>query len=269
MATEVELGTSLTITVTFRDYSGGEDNGIVIDPDTPAAVKVYKEGTLVLDETSTKISTGNYSYTWEPSEVGSYSVDFVGDFTDQEATPSSYQVIITEDIAVKEAGSETTLVTLGRTQEITFAATISPLLLDPEDFILQYPESSLVEIAEIVHRKSVEVSGIFEGKEIPQIAYEYIREATLCELGNLYDGAMIGDGSSITLGDLSISGGPRYRGVLNRGNAANACERSYVARQEMIRAVKSSKAVVKGSRSGQKILPNRDLKHPHFTRGSL
>lgn len=255
--TQILVNNEATITVAFMDYTGTNDPGNLVDPDS-VSVSVLKDNVEIKSDTPFKLGVGEYSYVHLFTEVGDFTVKFTGNFTDQQATPSAYTVVIEEDVQV--VASFVGQQKLGTTKEIVFSTDVTPLYADPEEIQRAYPEAGLVEIVELIQKFSLEADRILDTPTpMPQIGYDFIKESTLCALSAIYDPFDM-SGGSITLGDLSVDSGRRYNGVVNRGNASNSCERAFVLRQEMLRNARASKAVVKGYRVA-KDLPDRKIKH--------
>lgn len=159
-----------------------------------------------------------------------------------------YRVRLSREIEDEASAEGVSEGILGEDVELYFSGAISPLFVDPEEFTSYYSEASLMEIAELVHRYSIEVEKLMKGEEPSVTALEYIRNATLCGLARIYDYGVGGDEASISLGDLSVSRQTYPRMKITRANAANSCELAAVLRQDLIRSRQGMKGVTRGSK---------------------
>lgn len=251
----LNTGETITIRVVFRDWEDDEDGfGSPIDPDT-VEVNIYSGAefeTLETTQPAVKEDVGIYSYDFKSMSAGTFKVEFVGTFSDGSISKAGNEITV---------GSEGEKTFLGANQELVFLSDLSPLLVDPEELQLFYTEATLLEIAELIHRFSVEVQNLFGVlDEYPFVVYEYIRAAVECALFRTYGIGLAGVGEDFTLGDLSVSNNTKTRTGVTRGDAGTPCELAAAIRQEMARNARGMKAVVTGVNYKRKI-PSRHLKH--------
>lgn len=261
MPTYIAVDSTVTITVVFRNWNSDEDYGDIVIPDS-VDVSIYRNDAtaLYLSGPATAQSDGSFTYTWTPSEIGEYTIDFVGTFNVDNST-----TVITEDFTVATESLYTER--LDDEQELVFAVDATPLYIDPETLLTYFSEATALEVMELVHKYSLEVQKIFKDKELPAVAYEYIEAATLCSLARVYDEALGGQETSFTLGQLQVTDRRNSRGPLTRGSASNWCELAAALRIEMRRTSSGSvKGVVRGSKL-RNPMPQRHLKDVYGTGG--
>lgn len=234
MASNVLVGDTISIEVTFRDWSQSEDAPIV----DPASVEVdILDEFLVssaVTETATKVADGVYSFVWTPSVVGTFYVEFTGYYASGTVTKvrEEFNVTLTPTTSLGD-------VALGEEVVLEFATDITPLYIDPEEMLVVYPDATLMEIAEIIHRFSLEVQAIFGTEQPSSVALEYIRAATLCALSNVHDASVAG--MELALGDLRIA---EARSNLIKGTPTNPCELAQMLQRQLKRV--GMRWVVKG-----------------------
>lgn len=264
MATSISIGDLIRVKVVFRtwqntteDYSpptSVDGDYVVVDISLDGVVQTSANPILASRfpaETSEPIEY--YYYDWEPTETGNYELTFSGSIDGDAA-------VVKETFTV---GADSPFgLSLMEDQEIIFMGEITPLYIDPESIILHYPDSTVAEAAEHIHRYSTEVDRLLGyPSELPFIAYEYIQAAVLCSLGKIYDyGLGGGEASSISLGDLSISSQKYPKQRINRGNASNWCELAAAFRDEMIRGNANLRTVVAG-KNRPNPMPGRRLRY--------
>lgn len=252
------IGDSVSAKVVFRDWDPSSNSfGDPIDPDTVDVTLYDSLGAVVFTEPAVREDVGVYSYEYVANTVGVFDLEFLGTFNDGSVSRVSSKVAVETQID---------LVYLGSNFEFSFLTDIDPLLVDPEEFELIYPDATRIEVAELVHRFSKEVKNIYGSLEIPQIAYDYIRAAVECSLYRTYDLGFAGTGTAYALGDLSVSQTPYgNRNTVTRGNATTPCELAAALRADMMRTRTNMKAVTTG-KNFRNPMPKRKLRHAerHF-----
>lgn len=261
MRTDVLIGDTIRIQVTFRDWSS-VGNGDIIDPDI-VTVDILDEDFVRTPEIeeAVKVEDGVYYYDWTPLNAGVFYIEFIGTFNDGQTS------VVRERFEVSKvaSGPSPSGVSLGEDQEFVFATILTPLYVDPEELLHFYPESNNVEVMELISRYSREVAKILgldmsdPEPDVPFLALEYIRAAVLCALSRIHDYTFGGDASSLSLGDLKISNQSYPRDRINRANAASWCELAAILREELMRGEAGIKAVVKGTNYTNP-MPKRKLK---------
>lgn len=263
MANSINVGDLIRVKVVFRRWSNEseeygppesvDDDSVLIDIRLNGELITFAEP---LYASRFPYDDGEpvqyYYYDWEPTETGQFQLEFTGSF---DGSP-------TQVVEVFTVGSDSPFgLSLMEDQEIIFLGEISPLYVDPETILLHYPDSNAAEVAEYIHRYSVEVDRLLGyPSELPFVAYEYIQAAVLCSLGKVYDFAMGGgEASSISLGDLRISNQSYPKNTINRANASNWCELAAALRDELIRGSANLKTVVAG-KNRPNPMPKRGLR---------
>jgi len=252
------IGQKLNITANFRD-----SNGNLVDPDFITIELIDVNGVPILGATPSspeKLSIGVYRYSWTPDIIGEMTIVFTGEFT------GSDDVILRCDFVIVTDQEDSTAPSLGEDVVITFSSGYDPMLVDPEFILSYYPEAPVIEIAQWVHRFSLEVNALF-GANPPKIALDYIHAAVLCALSRQYEGIGSAGSSGFTLGDLQVSdGGGTSSRKADRGNAMSWCELAEVLRREMKMAKGGMRSSVKALNWGTPI-PGRRLRKAERGRG--
>lgn len=267
MLSTINVGDTIRLKAVFRLWSiEDETYGPPVDPaDNDVTVDIFKKnldgdyivmvgagGNATRNPSDILEPVEHYFFDWEPTEKGEYKFAFTGIVNGQPTIIEDYL----------EVGSTNSFASsLMEEQELIFMGELEPLYIDPEALSLYYSEASLTEVAETVHRFSVEVVKILgDPEELPYVAYEYIEAATLCWLSKKYDyGIGGGDATSLSLGDLSISNQSYPKKQLNRGNSSSWCELASALREEILRSGAGMRAIVAGSRYSSK-MPGRRMK---------
>lgn len=232
------VGDPIRVKVTFRDQLG-----VIVDPQTVPVYLYDDEDVVLTSAMAEKSDIGKYYYDWEPSEAGVFYIEFQGLFEDSTVTIVREQFIV-EDALVDPSPE----LKLGEDYIITFVSGAEPLYADPDEMKVFFPEAEDTEILEYIFRYSEQVKKLTkDSKELPFVAYEYVRAATLCALSRVYEIAA-GDESSISLGDLSVTKRSYPRSTINRANASDWCELAVVLYQELVRVHTGMRAVVRGAR---------------------
>lgn len=252
------LGSTLTLTATFRD-----GDSTLVDPDS-IVVDIYnEEGASVLGSTPSseeRVSVGVYSYVWVPDVLGVLTVEFTGVFNDGDDIVLETTFIITPD--TEDASAPI----LEEDVVVLFSSGFTPMLIDPEAVQPFYPEASLIEIAQWVHKFSLEVATIFTDGNYPLIALDYIQAATLCSLSRKFEGIGTSNYSGFTLGDLQVMDtAGTQSSKKDRGNATTWCELAETLRREM----KMTKGgIVSSVKAGSWCTPIPDRRIKKAERGS-
>lgn len=259
----VNKGGIIRLQVVFYEYV----NGPPFDPtegDVYPELEIKFSGSTVvgplryLDGAGPVVRTavGNYQYDWTvPTNfsLGSYVADWEGIIHGSSVYGQELFEVVGP--AAVTAGSAATL---EADQEIVFMSGVTPLYLDPESFLVYFPDASLVDIAELIYFYSLEVEELINGATPNLKALEYIQAATLCALSRVFEYSTEGD--SFTLGDLKIerkgASNPR---VSDLGNAKTWCEIAALLRAEVSGSLINLKAVYKGGKYLNPI-PVRSLK---------
>jgi hypothetical protein len=238
-------GTSITLTSYAYQYVGGP----LVDPSSVTleifdSTETSVAGPFTYSADLIRISTGRYSYTWtipDDEALGTHTAKWT--IVIDGATSVGY-----EDFEVTEV-PETPDTTLLEDQTLIFAASITPLYIDPEELISLFPDSNLTEIAEYIYIFSSEVKTMLkldDGEEPSFLALEYIKAATACALSKIY-GDDSNDELSFRLGDLSVQNNGFTKNRVTRANATTWCELAAVLRNELISSTTGMKVVVKGA----------------------
>lgn len=220
------LGTTLNITATFRD-----PDGALVDPDSISVELFDEDGNDLVGATPdspTRLSLGKFRYTWVPDVIGNVTVVFTGQFV------SADDIVLENVFVITEDNEDSTAPILMEDVTILFSSGYNPMLVDPELVAAFYPEAPLIEIAQWVHKFSVEVSNIFANGDYPDIAFDYIQAATLCALSRQYEGMGTSNYTGFTLGDLQVMDTTSAQNSKkDRGNATTWCELAETLRKEM------------------------------------
>lgn len=240
----VLVNDKVRIKVRFVDIDPITSDQIDIIP-LSVSVKVIDSESVELvsiPNLTTKISDSEYYYDFVRSIAGEYTVVFTG------IVPDSKTITVSQQIYVSSATKDyRPTITLREDEIITFAPDIYPLYVDPESIRPVFPDSSLVEIAEIIHGFSHEINSIFgitSATINPMTVIEnygtstfavsqYIRASTICELTRIY-GYGGDDELSVELADLKITNRNTPRNNITRSNATTWCQIAAALRKEII-----------------------------------
>lgn len=268
MSSNISINQTVRVSVRFVDFNFDLGTDELFDP-TSVSGAVYKYDTssssYILQGTITpivKLSTGVYYYDWIAPANGKFKLVFIGSIPG--ATPSEIQ-----NNRYFYVGSEEPTVTLGLTATYNFLGELDPLYLDPEFVQNFYAEADLTEVAEIIHKISLELDSWFgDSYELTATMSEYILAATLCQLTKIYtyDGGMSGFTAPGTfmLGDLQVTQNANGTNAFstksgNRGNASTWCELAALLREELTFSRSNFRAVFRGS-NYENPIPTRGLR---------
>lgn len=166
------------------------------------------------------------------------------------------------------ASATATPSTLGTGVELKFSSGFDPLYVDPELIGIYLDSVDNLEIAQIVHKFSVEVLALFPKGDHPALALDYIQAATLCSLSRIHEGVGASNYSGFTLGDLQVmsttKSGSTSTGT-DRGNIISWCELAELLRKELRNAKGGIKSTVKAGAWGTPV-PSRHLQRAEFRR---
>lgn len=256
MATQVLNGETTILTASF--YSWSSSGGDLVDPSLVEGFVKDTDFNTISTFTPVRDSLGVYKYSWTPSTIGDFYLEFKG--THADATID----IVRDLFSVVGVIAGQTEATLGDDQYIQWMTTLTPMYLDPEEISSIFPDATNFEIAEYIFIASSEVQEFLEldsNDVVPSKAIEYIKASVLCSLSRVYEPNQ-GAGETITLGDLTVDSKRSPKNYPNRATAVGWCELAYVLRQEMVRASGNGpgmKAVVKGETFGNP-MPVRGLR---------
>lgn len=221
---------------------------LVYDTLTSAYVSQATPETLTLN----MLSVGVYETTWVTSIDGRFKVNVVGSFTapeDDDIVHEKYFLI----------GNTPVLNDLDSSYLVTFLGALTPVYVDPEYILQYYPDGDLIEITEIIHRKSLELEDALGETGLTNITasqHDFVVAATMCELSRIYglnNGGLTGfvAASSFKLGDLEVdkgsTGGGSSSGKYDQGNAASWCELAATLKKQLGLATGSMLPVVPGA----------------------
>jgi hypothetical protein len=196
----------------------------------------------IINEGATQLTGSEYYYDFTPSVADEYQITFTG------VLQNGTQITVKQSLYVSTPTEQyRPTVTLREDEVITFAADIDPLYVDPEEVLLIFPDSSRLEVAEIIHGYSHEVNSIFgikldtpnpmsviEGYGVSSFSiYQYIKASTACELTRIY-GYGGDDELSVELADLKITNRNTPRSNITRSNATTWCQIAAALRKEIV-----------------------------------
>jgi len=264
----IAVGSTLQIQYLF------EYDDILVDPDSfTGEIFLYDSmipgypGTPTDTFTPTQVSSGVYEQEWTPGAAGRYKIVLTGSFLD--STPD---ITYTKYFLIGEVEK---ILDLDCSYVISMLGVLSPLYVDPEYILQFYPDGDLVEITEIIHRKSLELEGKVGCKNInplTQLQYDFVVAATLCELSRIYGTSNSGfngftGAESFKLGDLEVTRGDNMgsssAGGYDVGNADNWCELAASLKLQLNSVKDTFRPVVPGS-AFDPVIPVRTLKSSDF-----
>jgi hypothetical protein len=237
MANTVLVNDTVKITVSFIDGDREE-----VSPSEVIVNIVDSEGQSVTAPTVNEVSPSEYYINFTPTYAEQYTISFIGLIT------NAPDIVASQILYVSDPDEEyKPTVTLREDEVISFAADISPLYVDPDEILLIFPDSSRLEIAEVIHGYSHEVNSLFSITEdtvnpleimtnygVPPFSvYQYIRAATACELTRIY-GYGGDDELSVELADLKITNRNTPRSNITRANATTWCQIAAALRKEIV-----------------------------------
>ena len=233
MSNQVYVNDTVRITVTFTDLNS-EGATVPVEPVSVSIQIQDSSDNIIFEGLPTAVSASQYYYDFTATKEDTYSIKFTG------LLENDNNIIVEQTLYVSSTSVEyKSSSILGKDEIIIFCGEISPLYLDPEALLPFFPDISIMEIGEIVHKYSNEVKKILslqdteDGTNVPFTAIEYIQAATACELTRTYE--LGGDDEySVRLGDLSVTNRSVPRSNLSRDNATTWCQIATVLRKEMI-----------------------------------
>lgn len=262
----IPVGSTLIIRVEFIV------NDTLVNPDAITSFSYtdldYIPSTLDETFTITNISTGLYEFEWTPSAAGRYLLQTTGTFV----SIGDFSVVHDKYFIIGDVEPQKTL---GATQQENMLGILEPMYVDPEDILAFYPDGDLVEIAQIINKKSWELEskvGCSPIRSITALQYDFVVAATMCELSRKYGSSNNGfngfsGADSFQLGDLSVdSGGSSSRlasGKYDFGNADSWCELASSLKMQLNSVKDTFRPVVAGSAFDSPVIV-RDLKSSDF-----
>jgi hypothetical protein len=237
MSNTVLVNDTVKITVKFIDGNQEE-----VSPSDVIVTIVDSQGEAVTAPTVNEVSPSEYYINFTPTYAEQYTISFIG------LIPNAPDIVASQILYVSDPDEEyKPTVTLREDEVISFGADISPLYVDPDEILLIFPDSSRLEIAEVIHAYSHEVNSLFSitadtvnPMEImasygipPFSVYQYIRASTACELTRIY-GYGGDDELSVELADLKITNRNTPRSNITRSNATTWCQIAAALRKEIV-----------------------------------
>ena len=245
----VLVNDTVRIKVKFVDVNPDTSEQVEISPVSISVNITDKDGdNAITPNPGTPVPSGGASecyYDFTPTAAGEYTIVFVG------LLSNGSSVTVTQQLYVSTPSVEyKPTVTLREDEIIVFAPSLSPLYLDPEELLAIFPDATLLEIGEIIHRYSQEVNQLYGITQLPaseedalatiatvtSVTYsvlEYIRASVACELSRTY-GFGGDDELSLQLGDLQISNKNIPRATVTRANATTWCQIAAALRKEIL-----------------------------------
>ena len=245
----VLVNDTVRIRVKFVDVNPETSEQVEISPTSVSVTITDKDGdSAITPSPGVPVPSGGASecyYDFTPTEAGEYSILFLGLLSN-----GSY-VRVTQQLYVSTPSVEyKPTVTLREDEVIVFAPGLSPLYLDPEELLPIFPDATLLEVGEIIHRYSHEIYQLYGITQVPGIdedplskissvttstysVLEYIRASVACELSRTY-GFGGDDELSVQLGDLQISNKNVPRATVTRANATTWCQIAAALRKEIM-----------------------------------
>lgn len=237
MANTVLVNDTVKITVRFIDGNQQE-----VTPSDVIVNIVDSQGETVTAPTVNEVSGSEYYINFTPTYAEQYTISFIGLIDD------APDIVASQTLYVSDPDEEyKPIVTLREDEVISFGSDISPLYVDPDELLIIFPDSSRLEIAEVVHAYSHEVNAIFGIKAdtadpmsviesfgvTPFAVYQYIRASVACELTRIY-GYGGDDELSVELADLKITNRNTPRSNITRSNATTWCQIAAALRKEVV-----------------------------------
>ena len=247
-AANVLVNDTVRIKVHFVDINSTTNEQVDVNP-VSVIVRIYNSSDQqVISTFGTSLTSSTFYYDYKPSSAGDYRIQFLGTLSDGTLISVEQQLYVsTSTVDYKPT------VTLRATETIYFAADVVPLYVDPEILLPFFPEASVLQVGEIIHYYSKEVSEIYtsysneiinNGSALNFTAQEYIKSATACELSRTYGYGGGDDEVSVRLGDLEVRNRNSPRTLVTRANAVTWCQIATALRSEMITRKVGAKGVV-------------------------
>jgi hypothetical protein len=263
-AANVLVNDTVRIKVHFVDVNSATDEQVDVNP-VSVSVRIYNSSDQqVVSGSATSLTSSTFYYDYKPSSAGEYRIQFVGTLSDGTLILVEQQLYVsTSTVDYKPT------VTLRATETIYFAADVAPLYVDPDLLLPFFPEASVLQVGEIIHHYSREVTEIYtlssneivnNGSALNFTAQEYIKAATACELSRTYGYGGGDDEVSVRLGDLEIKNRNSPRTLVTRANAVTWCQIATALRSEMIAHKVGAKGVV--LRNSNANIPNPSTVDP-------
>jgi hypothetical protein len=263
-AANVLVNDTVRIKVHFVDINSVTEQQVDVNP-ISVAVKIYNSSDQqVVSGSATSLTSSTFYYDYKPNTAGEYRIQFVGTLSD------GTLIVVEQQLYVSTSTVDyRPTVTLRATETIYFSADIAPLYVDPELLLPYFPEASVLQVGEIIHYYSKEVTEIYtsssneivnNGSSLNFTAQEYIKAATACELSRTYGYGGGDDEVSVRLGDLEIRNRNSPRSLVTRANAVTWCQIATALRSEMIAHKIGAKGVV--IRNSNANIPNPSTVDP-------
>lgn len=242
MTSSVLVNDTVRIKVKFLDYNVQTGQQEEVSPTSVTVLINNSDGAQVVSASATSITSSEYYYDFTPTQADQYSVKFTG------VMSGGYQIVVNQNLYVSNPDEEfKPTITLREDEIISFGADISPLYVDPDEILRIFPDSSRLEIAELVHGFSHEVDSMFGIKSDTQnpmsvisgygvstfTVAQYIKASTACELTRIY-GYGGDDELSVELADLKITNRNTPRSNISRSNATTWCQIAAALRKEIM-----------------------------------
>lgn len=237
MANTVLVNDTVKITVKFIDGNQQE-----VSPSDVIVNITDSQGLSIAAPTVNEVSSSEYYINFTPTYAEQYTISFIG------LVDNAPDITATQTLYVSDPDEEyKPTVTLREDEVISFGSDISPLYVDPDELLIIFPDSSRLEIAEVIHAYSHEVNAIFGIKPdtvspmtviesygvSPFAVYQYIRASVACELTRIY-GYGGDDELSVELADLKITNRNTPRSNITRSNATTWCQIAAALRKEVV-----------------------------------
>lgn len=218
----IAVGSIVNIEFVFYDESG------LVNPDSVSGDFFLRSGDTYPGSptgtfTPNHMGLGVYEYNWT-AVAGIYKFTLTGTFAGQD------DVVVSKYVSV----GDNELETLTDAVIVTMLGELDPLYIDPEEILYYYPDADLVEVTEIIWRKSLELEsrvGQTNLTCVTTLQHDWILAATMCELSRRYglvNSGLSGFSSadSFKLGDLQVDrgSGSGSNGNYDVGNAGSWCE---------------------------------------------
>ena len=259
----IAVGSTLNIQFQF------ELEGVLTDPDTlTGEIFLYDTvadafpGTPTSTFTATQVSTGVYEYDWTPGVAGTYKLRLNGNYVAAQTDIEHLKYFLIGDTAASN--------TLDSSYCITMLGELEPLYVDPEYILQFYSDADIIEVTEIIHRKSIALEehiGCDPVDALTTLQHDWIVAATMCELSRIYglsNGGLTGfvSASSFKLGDLEVdkgsSSGRLASGSYDVGNAGSWCELAFELKQQLNSYKDKMRPVVPGA-IYEGVVPSRNI----------
>jgi len=264
----VLVNDTVRIKVHFVDINSTTGDQVDISPASVTIVITDSNNSQVFSgpATAESGSTSKYYYDYTPTVAGQFKIKFIGILSDSTAITVEQQIYVSTSSDYYRP-----TITLKDSETIYFAPDLEPLYLDPEQLLPIFPDSSLLEIGELIHLYSHEVNQMYSitylpGTEEDPLAQlskfttstfsilEYIRAAVCCELSRTY-GFGGEDELSVQIGDLRVTNKAMPRDNVTRANATTWCQMSAALRKEILTKKVGMRGVQPKGIPGKRISP--------------